>query len=85
MSTYHPRITERVITEVLSIERLPLGANGSRRAVVRWSDGTIGEPMRWFDDEILFTEGDFIGKTEAELRHLHFKRDRDYLQSDLGS
>ena len=54
----------------------------SRRAVVRWSDGSRGEALRWFDDEILFSEGDLLGKTEAELRSLHFKRDRDYLQSD---
>jgi hypothetical protein len=69
---------------VLTIEPLPLGVNGSRRALVRWSDGTTGEAMRWFDDEILFTEGDILGKSEAELRSLHHKRDRDYLQSDLG-
>lgn len=82
MSPYDHDMTQRTVTEVLSIELLPLGANGSRRAVVRWSDGTTGEAMRWFDDEILFTEGDFLGKTEAQLRSLHFKRDRDYLQSE---
>jgi uncharacterized membrane protein len=32
------------------------------------ADGTVGE-------------GDLIGKTEAELRSLHFRRDRDWLQS----
>jgi hypothetical protein len=28
--------------------------------------------------------GDLIGKTEAELRNLHFRRDRDYMRSDLS-
>jgi hypothetical protein len=49
--------------------------------VVGWSDGDVGEALRWFDDEILFTEGDLLGKAEAQLRSLHFKRDRGYLQS----
>jgi hypothetical protein len=80
--TYDQNITDRTVTEVITVESLPLGTNGSRRALVRWSDGAIGEALRWLDDEILFSEGDFIGKTEAQLRNLHFKRDRDYLQSE---
>ena len=84
MSTYDRNITERVVTEVVAIESLPLGSNGSRRAVVQWSAGTTGEALRWFDDEVLFSEGDLLGKTEAQLRTLYFRRDRDYLQSDLG-
>ena len=67
------------VSEVLSFEDLPLGSNASRRAVVRWSDGTEGEACRWFDDEVLICEGDLIGKTQAEIRQKHFKRDRDYL------
>jgi hypothetical protein len=31
---------------------------------------------------VLFSEGDLLGKTQAQLRNLHFKRDRDHLQSD---
>ena len=73
---------DRVVVEVVAIEQLPVGANASRRAVVRWSDESQGEALRWFDDEILFSEGDLLGKTEAQLRSLHFKRDRDHLQSD---
>jgi hypothetical protein len=74
-------MTEPIVVEVVAIEPLPLGANGSRRAVVPWSDGTTGEALRWFDDEILFSEGDLVGKTQPELRSLHFKRDRDHLPS----
>jgi hypothetical protein len=33
---------------------------------------------------VLFCEGDLLGKTAAELRSLHFRRDRDYLRSDLA-
>lgn len=75
------QLAEPVVVEVISIESLPLGVNGSRRATVRWSDGTSGEALRWYNDEILVCEGDLLGKTEAQLRTLHFKRDRDYLQS----
>ena len=37
--------------------------------------------LTWYGDEILICEGDLIGKTQGELRSLHFRRDRDWLQS----
>jgi hypothetical protein len=67
--------------EVLAFENLPPGEMASRRALVLWSDGTQGEALRWIADEVLVCEGDLIGKTEGELRSLHFRRDRDWLQS----
>ncbi len=69
------------VTEVLRFEDLPLGSRGTRRAIVRWSDGTEGEGLTWYADEILVSEGDLIGKTRDQLRSLHFRRDRDWLQS----
>jgi hypothetical protein len=69
------------VTEVLRFEHPPLGSAGSRRAVVRWSDGSEGEAITYYDDEILICEGDLIGMTQAQLRSLHFRRDRDWLQS----
>ena len=38
------------VVEVLRFEELPLGSYGSRRAVVRWSDGTEGQALSWFAD-----------------------------------
>ena len=70
-----------VVEEVLRFEDLPVGSLGTRRAVVRWSDGTEGEGLKWYGDEILICEGDLIGKTRDQLRSLHFRRDRDWLQS----
>jgi hypothetical protein len=67
--------------EVLRFEDLPHGELASRRAVVRWSDGTVGEALRWYSDEVLVSEGDLIDKTQEQLRSLHFRRDRDWLQS----
>jgi len=69
------------VERVLRFEDLPVGETGSRRAVVRWSDGTDGEALRWYEDPVLVSEGDLIGKTQAELRSLHFRRDRDWLES----
>jgi hypothetical protein len=80
--SYDRRVGEPVIAEVIAVEPVPVDAPGSRRAVVRWSDGTVGEALRWYDDEVLFCEGDLLGKSEAELRNLHFRRDRDYLRAD---
>ena len=51
-------MSERVVVEVTAFEALPPGDSGSRRALVRWSDGSTGEALRWYDDEILFCEGD---------------------------
>jgi hypothetical protein len=46
------------VVEVLRFEDLPLGSGASRRAVVRWSDGTEGEAVRFYADEVLMSEGD---------------------------
>lgn len=73
--------TAPVVDEVLRFEDLPVGSHGTRRAVVRWSDGTEGEGLKWFADEIMICEGDLIGKTRDQLLSLHFRRDRDWLQS----
>jgi hypothetical protein len=71
-----------VVAEVVRFDTLPVGANGSRRALVRWSDGREGEACRWYDDEILICEGDLVGKTLAEVTTLKFRRDRDHLQDE---
>jgi hypothetical protein len=70
-----------VVEEVLRFEELPPGSQGSRRAVVRWSDGTEGKAIRFWADEVRFSEGDVLGQTREQLRALHFRRDRDWLQS----
>ena len=69
------------VTEILRFEDLPPGSRGTRRAVARWSDGSEGEALTWYADEILICEGDLLGKTREQLRSLHFRRDRDWLQS----
>jgi hypothetical protein len=43
----------QTVEEVLWFEDLPPGELASRRAVVRWSDGTEGEAVRWYGDEVL--------------------------------
>ncbi len=70
-----------IVEEVLRFEDLPLGSLGTRRAVLRWSDCSESEMFSWYADEIAFCEGDLIGKTREQLRSLHFRRGRDWLQS----
>jgi hypothetical protein len=36
---------------------------------------------RWYVDELAFTPQDATGRTIDDLRELHFRRDRAYLQS----
>jgi len=69
------------VEEVLRVEDVAVSSSGSRRAVVRWSDGTEGVALTWYGDEILVCEGDLVGKTLDQIRSLHFRRDRDWLQS----
>lgn len=71
----------RTVVELLRFEDLPAGGLASRRALVRFSDGNEGEALRWYGDEVLVCEGDLIAKTREQLRSLHFRRDRDWLQS----
>jgi len=73
--------TSPIVAEVVRFEELPLGSRGSRRVMVRWSDGSEGEALRWYADEILICEGDLVGKTREQLRALQFRRDRDWLTS----
>jgi hypothetical protein len=81
LGTVNAPKTDTVVEEVLRFEHLPFGSPGTRRAVVRWSDGSESSPVSWYPDEILICEGDFVGKTLQQLRFLHFQRDRDWLQS----
>ena len=43
-------MTDPTVVEVTAVEAVPVDEPGSRRAVVRWSDGTTGEALRWYDD-----------------------------------
>jgi hypothetical protein len=38
--------SEAIVEEVLAFEPVALAPNGSRRAHVRWSDGTVDEAVR---------------------------------------
>jgi hypothetical protein len=70
-----------IVEEVLRFEDLPIGSSATRAAFVRWSDGTESQALAWYADEILICEGDLVGKTQAQLRSLQFRRDHDWLQS----
>ena len=48
--SYDEPVDDPVVLEVIAFEQLPLAARGSRRAIVRWSDGSSGEALRWWDD-----------------------------------
>lgn len=56
------------------------GNGGSACATIEMSDGTT-ETFSWFHDEISYGEQDFVGKTMAEIRQMHFERDMAYLRS----
>ena len=64
-----------------AFEDPPQDSLASRRAIIRWSDGTEGEALRWYHDGSTYLRGNLIGKTREQLRSRHFCRDRDWLQS----
>jgi hypothetical protein len=55
------RAPSPTVEEVLRFEDLPLGSLGTRRAVVRWSDGTASETRAWYGDEVL-SPVDHVGR-----------------------
>src|SRR5215217_4005108 len=67
---------EPVLREVLSFETLPLGQKGSRRAVVRWSDGRIAEALRWWDDLCVHPHKSACAETCVMPRELRIRRGR---------
>ena len=73
---------EPTVVELVEVRDLPLDAPGSCALVVLWSDGTTSEAVRFYADEILFSEGDLVGKTQAEIRALLQARDVAFLQGD---
>jgi hypothetical protein len=91
LAVVSPRASEPVVEEVLRFEDLPLGSAGTRRTVVRWSDGSESPAMAWYPDEMLVCEGDLIGKSHDEIRSLHsagiatgFSRRRRIARRDLA-
>jgi hypothetical protein len=81
LSGMSSEVGDPVVEEVLRFENRPLAKGGAREANVRWSDGSESTALTWYADEILICEGDLIGKTQGQIRSLHFRRDRDWLQS----
>lgn len=73
---------EPTVVELVEVRDLPLDVPGSRALVVRWSDGTTSEAMRFYADEVLFSEGDLVGKTRPGIRALLHERDIEFLRED---
>ena len=71
MNPYDP-----IVEEVVRCEDLPPGSLAGRRLIVRWSDGTQGEAVRFYQDEVLFSEGDHgnSGLMSGRLRSPRIKR-----------
>jgi hypothetical protein len=42
--------TSPTVVKVIRFEDLPLGSRGTRRAIVRWSDGSESEALTWYAD-----------------------------------
>lgn len=57
------------------------GFPGQTEAHATLSDGTEKVVLKYFSDELTFTDSDLIGKTEQEIAKLFHDRDVAYLQS----
>jgi hypothetical protein len=68
--------TSPTVVEVIRFEDLPLGSRGTRRAIVRWSDGSQSEALTWYADEILICEGDHGNSPLMALRSRSIRRER---------
>jgi len=45
--------SEPIVDEVLRFETVPVDQGGTRRAIVRWSNGSEGTALVWYQDEVL--------------------------------
>ena len=55
-----------IVEEVVRCEDLPSGSLAGRRMIARWSDGTEGEAVRFYQDEVL-SPVDHVGRRRGEL------------------
>jgi len=51
------------------------------KVTATFEDGSTKELFSFYPDEISFTAGEFVGKTEAEARQLRHKKDVAFLRS----
>ena len=70
--------TSPTVVEVMRFENLPLGSRGTRRAIVRWSDGSESEALTWYTDEILLCEGDHGNSRLMALGSRNARRQRHW-------
>jgi hypothetical protein len=70
-----------IVEEVLRFEELPPGSLGSRRGDRPLERRHVGDGITFYDDEVLFCEGDLLGQTREQIRSLDFRRDCDWRQS----
>lgn len=69
-----PAPPEPFVAEALSIDQQREGGRLVCRAVVRWSDGTVGEALAWYADAASIDEQDLEGKTVGDLDRLLLDR-----------
>ncbi len=58
-----------------------LGPSFKARVLAKWDDGSESIALSYYDDELRFSEEEFIGKTQQEVDDLFYERDRVYLQA----
>ena len=75
MNAWVVRAPGPIETGPLSYERKPVPRPGSGELLVR------GNACGVCRTDLLVSEGDLLDKTRDAIRSLHFRRDRDWLQS----
>lgn len=69
------------ITKAVISPSDPKSGQYQASCTAQFSDGTSAVVLSWFDDELTFTEGEFIGLTQSEVNQLFMDKDKTYLQS----
>lgn len=59
----------------------PKGWGGQATVHAKFSDGTESDVFKYYDDELSFTESEFIGLTYEQSMELFRRKDIAYLQS----
>ena len=62
-----PREPDPVVSEVLAVKEQREDGRLVCRAVVRWSDDTVGDALAWYSGTATIQNEDLLGRTGSEL------------------
>lgn len=75
-------MNQSVIIKAVIVPSDPNTGSYQASVTAEFDDDTTEEALlSWYDDELSFTESEFVGLTREEVSNLFFEKDQAYLRS----